>query len=88
MGTYLCEDAELVQGTLRGHGGGAGKAGRGRGVGCGGGGGGMMALLDQVWEVVDAASKAIPIQVLCEVMVVMVMMVGAGGVLAEARAWC
>lgn len=48
----------------------------------------MVALLDQVWEVVDAASKAVPIHVLCEVMVVMVMMVGAGGVLAEARAWC
>lgn len=48
----------------------------------------MMALLDQVWEVVDAASKAVPFQVLCEVMVVMVMMVGVWGMLAEARAWC
>lgn len=48
----------------------------------------MVALLDQVWEVVDAASKAIPVQVLCGVMVVvvMMMMVGAGGVVAEARA--
>lgn len=48
----------------------------------------MVALLDQVWEEVDAASKAVPIHVLCEVVVVMVMMVGAGGVLAEARARC
>ena len=47
----------------------------------------MVALLDQVWEVVDAASKAVPVRVLCGVMVVVVMMmVGAGGVVAEARA--
>lgn len=48
----------------------------------------MVALLDQVGEVVDAASKAIPVHVLCGVMVmvVVVMMVGAGGVLAVARA--
>lgn len=47
----------------------------------------MVALLDQIWEVVDAASKAIPVRVLCGVMVVVVMMmVGAGGVVAEARA--
>lgn len=47
----------------------------------------MVALLDQVWEVVDAASKAVPVRVLCGVMVVvMMMMVGAGGVLDEARA--
>ncbi len=87
-GTYLCEDAELVQGTLGGHGGGAGKAGGGRGIGCGGRRGGMVALLDQVGEVVDAASKAIPVRVLCGVMVMVVvmMMVGAGGVVAQARA--
>lgn len=86
-GTYLCEDAELVQGTLRGHGGGAGKAGGGRGVGCSGGGRGMMALLDQIWEVVDATGKAVPVRVLCGVMVVVVMMVvGTGGVLAKGRA--
>lgn len=47
----------------------------------------MVALLDQVWEVVDAARKAVPVRVLCGVMVVVVMMmVGAGGVVAEARA--
>ena len=47
----------------------------------------MVALLDQVWEVVDAAGKAVPVRVLCGVMVVVVMMmVGAGGVVAEARA--
>lgn len=88
-GTYLCEDAELVQGTLWGHGGGAGEAGGGRGVGCGGGGGGMVALLDQVWEVVDAARKAVSVRVLCGVMVVVVVMMevrGAGGVVDEARA--
>lgn len=47
----------------------------------------MVALLDQVWEVVDAAGKAVPVRVLCGVMVVVVMMMmGAGGVVAEARA--
>lgn len=47
----------------------------------------MVALLDQVGEVVDATSKAIPVRVLCGVMVVvMMMMVGAGGEMAEARA--
>lgn len=50
----------------------------------------MVALLDQVWEVVDAARKAVSVRVLCGVMVVvMVMMVvvrGAGGVVDEARA--
>lgn len=48
----------------------------------------MVALLDQVWEVMDAASKAVPVQVLCGVMMVVVvmMMVGAGGVMAQARA--
>lgn len=46
----------------------------------------MVALLDQVWEVVDAACKAVPVRVLCGVMVVVVMMmVGAGGVMDEAR---
>lgn len=80
--TYLCEDAELLQGTLGGHGGGAGKAGRRRGVGCrGGGGGGTVALLDQVWEVMDAASKAVPVRVLRGgVMVGVVVVRGAGGV--------
>lgn len=49
----------------------------------------MVALLDQIWEVVDAAGKAVPVRVLCGVMVVvMMMMVGAGGVVAEARARC
>lgn len=47
--SYLCQDAELVQGTLGGHGGRTGKAGGGRGVGCRGRRGGMVALLDQVW---------------------------------------
>lgn len=89
--TYLDEDAKLFQGTLWGHGGGTGKAGGGRGVGCGGHWGGMMALLDQVWKVVDAAGKAVPVRVLCGVMVVgvmgvvvvgvMVVMLWAGGVL-------
>lgn len=82
--TYLCEDAKLVQGTLWGHGRGTGKAGRGRGVGCRGGGGGMVALLDQVWEMVDATSKAIPVRMLYGVMMVMVVVVGAGGVVSEA----
>lgn len=83
--TYLCEDAKLVQGTLWGHGRGTGKAGRGRGVGCRGGGGGMVALLDQVWEMVDATSKAIPVRMLYGVvMVMMVVVVGAGGVVSEA----
>ena len=87
-GTYLCEDAELLQGTLGGHGGGAGEAGGGRGVWCRGGRGGMVALLDQVWEVVDAAGKAVPVRVLCGVMmVVVVMMVGTGCVVAKTRAW-
>lgn len=87
LGTYLNEDAELVQGTLRGHGAGAGKAGGGGGVGCCGRGGGMVALLDQVWEVVNTASKAVPVRVLCGVMVVVVMMmVGTGGVVGEDRA--
>lgn len=79
--TYLCEDAELLQGALGGHGGGTGEAGRRRGVGCRGGGGGMVALLDQVWEVMDAARKAVSVTVLRGVMVVVVMVVwGTGGV--------
>lgn len=46
----------------------------------------MVALLDQVWEVVDAAGEAVPVRVLCGVMVVVVVVVGARGVVAEARA--
>lgn len=44
----------------------------------------MVALLDEVWEVVDAASKAVPIRMLCGVMVVMMMM-GAGSMVAKTR---
>lgn len=51
----------------------------------------MVALLDQVWEVVDAASKAIPVRLLCGVMVVVmsmvVVVVGAGGVKTKALPW-
>lgn len=46
----------------------------------------MVTLLDQIWKVVNAAGKAVPVGVLCGVMVVMMMMVGAGCVMAEARA--
>lgn len=48
----------------------------------------MVALLDQVWEVVDAARKAVPVRVLWGVVVVVVVMVmvGAGGVVTESRA--
>lgn len=47
----------------------------------------MVALLDQVREVVNAAGKAISVQVLCGMMVVvMVVMMGAGCVMAQARA--
>lgn len=45
----------------------------------------MVALLDQVWEMVDATSKAIPVRMLYGVMMVMMMVVvGAGGVVSEA----
>lgn len=41
----------------------------------------MVALLDQVWEVMDAAGKAVPVRVLRGVMVVVMVVVwGAGGV--------
>lgn len=87
QGTYLYEYAELVQGALGGHDGADEAGGGGGGVGCRGGGGGMVALLYQVREVVDAAGKAVPVRVLCGVMVVVVvMMVGAGGEVDEARA--
>lgn len=48
----------------------------------------MVALLNQVGEVVNAARKAVPVQVLCGMMVVVVVMemMGAGGVMAQARA--
>lgn len=44
----------------------------------------MVALLDQVWEMVDATSKTIPVRMLYGVMMVMMMVVGAGGVVSEA----
>lgn len=50
----------------------------------------MVALLDQVREVVNAAGKAVPVRVLCGMMMVVVevvmVMMGAGGVMAQARA--
>lgn len=52
----------------------------------------MVALLDQVREVVNAAGKAVPVRVLCGMIVVVVVVVmGAGCVMAlaqaGARAW-
>lgn len=46
----------------------------------------MVALLDQVWEMVDTTSKAVPVRVLCAgvMMSMMVVVVGAGGVMSEA----
>lgn len=49
----------------------------------------MVALLDQVREVVNAACKAVPVRVLCGMMVVVevvMVMMGAGCVMAQARA--
>lgn len=49
----------------------------------------MVALLDQVREVVNAAGKAVPVRVLCGMMVVVeveMVMMGAGCVMAQARA--
>lgn len=46
----------------------------------------MVALLDQVREVVNAAGKAVPVRVLCGMVVVMMVMMGAGRVMAQARA--
>lgn len=85
LGTYLHEDGELFQGALGGHRGGAGQAGGGGGgVGGGGGRGGVVALLDQVWEEVDAARKAIPVLVLTTTTRVLgVVVMVAGGVVAQ-----
>ena len=64
--TYLQEDGQLVQGDVRGDGAGAAQAGGGGGDGRGGGGGrggGVVALLNQIWEEVDAAGEAVAVRV-------------------------